>query len=190
MVLCPISSLIKDLLLGGPCGSTDWEKIVRSTGNASGGKSTLGCWEGGEFVCGIDRCNVVFSEFTCGWMEANGHESDSEIGSDGGGEFANGQLELGFEFELAQQLLFIGRQLKQARFNLQQTQDLQRAFFPLQGQHFDFDFDFNFEHPKVKSASLHDLLAAILLLLFWIKFSALLVIKGVYVYIHVHVIIK
>ena len=118
----------------------------------------LDAGRGGEFVCGIDRGNVVFSEFTCGWMEANGHESDSEIGSDGGGEFANGQLELGFE--LAQQLLFIGRQLKQARFNLQQTQDLQRAFFPLQGQH--FDFDFNFEHPKVKSASLHDLLAAII----------------------------
>lgn len=32
-------------------------------------------------------------------MEANGHESDCELGSDGGGEFANGQLELGFEFE-------------------------------------------------------------------------------------------
>ena len=97
-----ISSLFKDLLLGGPRGSTDLEKIVRSIGNGSDGKSTRGCggcWEGGESVCGIDRCKVV-SEFTCGWhgageIEANGPESDSELGSDGGGDFANGQqLEL------------------------------------------------------------------------------------------------
>ena len=45
--------------------------------------------------------------------------------------FASTEFE--FEFELEQQLRFKGRQLKQARSDLQQMQDLQQALILLQG---------------------------------------------------------
>ena len=68
--------------------------------------------------------------------------------------FASTEFE--FEFELEQQLRFKGRQLKQARSDLQQMQDLQQALILLQGQHFDF-----LESPEAKPAPFSELLAAI-----------------------------